>query len=215
MLLGIIKEGHGIAATVLTNLNVDLAKMKARVEELSRPGSKPTAMRPDLPYMSGGKRVLELSMTEARDLGHSYVGTEHLLLALLLEEHGFAARALGERGVRLEGARAEVLRLLAVGEASGFPRVPAREGDHRFKTAIALIELHRLRLGDYPDTLQDLRFLSDHNPADVVGLTYEKLPDGYALYVLVGTRGAPDLSYPAEFWRGLGIRRTNVGGLPG
>lgn len=214
LLLGIIREGQGIAATVLTNLGANLGKMKARIEELTPRGPKPTTLHPDLPYTSSGKRVLELAMAEARDLDHSYVGTEHLLLALLLEDRGVAAQALGKCGVRIDGARTEVLRLLAVGDSSGLPRVPAREGDHRFKTAIALIELHRLRFGEYPDALKDLRFLSDHNPADLVGLKYEKLGNGYALDVVLGTRGTPDLAYPAEFWRGLGIRRTNVGGLP-
>ena len=97
MLLGLIREGEGVGAAVLTNLNVDLEGVKKKIEEMIKEGTGNTA-GPDLPYTSRGKKVLELAMSEARGappgsyvLSDSYVGTEHLLLGLLREEKGIAA----------------------------------------------------------------------------------------------------------------------------
>ena len=112
ILLGLIREGEGVAAAVLTNLNVDLDEIQQRIEETVKKGKAPAPEGPDLPYTSRAKKVLELAMSEARELNHSYVGTEHLLLGLLREEKGIAAQVLGDAGVSLEQARAETLRLL-------------------------------------------------------------------------------------------------------
>src|SRR5213592_4063372 len=117
ILLGLIREGEGVAAAVLTNLNVDL-------EETVKKGKAAAAAGPDLPYTSRAKKVLELAMSEARELNHSYVGTEHLLLGLLREEKGIAAQVLTDAGVNLEQARAETLRLLG----SEMPSGPAPAG---------------------------------------------------------------------------------------
>jgi len=86
ILLGLIREGEGVAATVLQNLNVDLDEIQQKIEETVKKGKAPQAS--DLPYTSRAKKVLELAMAEARDLSHSYVGTEHLLLGLLRGELG-------------------------------------------------------------------------------------------------------------------------------
>jgi ATP-dependent Clp protease ATP-binding subunit ClpC len=112
ILLGLIREGEGVAAAVLTNLNVDLEEIQQKIEETVKKGKAPAAAGPDLPYTSRAKKVLELAMSEARELNHSYVGTEHLLLGLLREEKGIAAQVLTDAGVNLEQARAETLRLL-------------------------------------------------------------------------------------------------------
>ena len=112
ILLGLIREGEGVAAAVLTNLSVDLDEIQQRIEETVKKGKAPAPEGPDLPYTSRAKKVLELAMSEARELNHSYVGTEHLLLGLLREEKGIAAQVLGDAGVSLEQARAETLRLL-------------------------------------------------------------------------------------------------------
>ena len=112
ILLGLIREGEGVAAAVLTNLNVDLDEIQQKIEETVKKGKAPAAAGPDLPYTSRAKKVLELAMSEARELNHSYVGTEHLLLGLLREEKGIAAQVLTDAGVNLEQARAETLRLL-------------------------------------------------------------------------------------------------------
>jgi ATP-dependent Clp protease ATP-binding subunit ClpC len=112
ILLGLIREGEGVAAAVLTNLNVDLDEVQQKIEETVKKGKAAAAAGPDLPYTSRAKKVLELAMTEARELNHSYVGTEHLLLGLLREEKGIAAQVLTDAGVTLEQSRAETLRLL-------------------------------------------------------------------------------------------------------
>ncbi len=119
ILLGLIREGEGVAAAVLTNLNVDLDEIQQKIEETVKKGKAPAASGPDLPYTSRAKKVLELAMSEARELNHSYVGTEHLLLGLLREEKGIAAQVLTDAGVNLEQARAETLRLLGSDMPSG------------------------------------------------------------------------------------------------
>src|ERR671929_1308396 len=111
ILLGLIREGEGVAAAVLTNLSVDLEQVQERIEESVRRG-KATIALGELPYTSRAKKVLEFAMAEARELNHSYVGTEHLLLGLLREEKGIAAQVLTDAGVNLDAARAETLRLL-------------------------------------------------------------------------------------------------------
>ena len=112
ILLGLIREGEGVAAAVLQNLNVDLDDIQQKIEETVKKGKAAAAAGPDLPYTSRAKKVLELAMTEAREINHSYVGTEHLLLGLLREEKGIAAQVLTDAGVSLEASRAETLRLL-------------------------------------------------------------------------------------------------------
>jgi len=121
ILLGIIREGEGIAAAVLTNLNVDLEEVQRRIEETVKKGKAAAAAGPDLPYTSRAKKVLEFAMAEARDLNHSYVGTEHLLLGVLREEKGIGAQVLTDAGVTLERAREEVLRLLVREMPQGGP----------------------------------------------------------------------------------------------
>ena len=111
-MLGLIKEGEGVAAAVLQAMNVDLEDVQQRIEEQVKKGKAAQATGPDLPYTSRAKKVLELAMAEARELNHSYVGTEHLLLGLLREEKGIAAQVLTDASVSLEAARTETLRLL-------------------------------------------------------------------------------------------------------
>ena len=219
ILLAILREGEGVAAAALTNLNVDFEDVTATVNETVKRG-KNQAKSQDLPYTSRAKKILEFAMSEARDQNHSYVGTEHLLLAVLREEKGIGAQALNDAGVTLELLRAEVLRLL--GESNALPVTPVRPftirrslhpdaADQLFAFAIAFIELHRLRVGTYPDSLEALSFLSAHDRHSLVkGLRYEKLPDGYALDVVMPKGEKPELSYPPDFWKGLGIRRSNV-----
>jgi ATP-dependent Clp protease ATP-binding subunit ClpC len=112
ILLGLIREGEGVAAAVLQSLNVDLEDVQQKIEETVKKGKAAPSSGNDLPYTSRAKKVLELAMAEARELSHSYVGTEHLLLGLLREEKGIAAQVLTEVGVALDAARAETLRLL-------------------------------------------------------------------------------------------------------
>src|SRR5881398_689817 len=124
ILLGLIREGEGVGATVLQNLSVEMDDIQGRIEETVKRGQSGRTIGPDLPYTSRAKKVLELAMSEARELNHSYVGTEHLLLGLLREEKGIAAQVLTDAGVNLEQARAETLRLLG----SEMPSGPAPSG---------------------------------------------------------------------------------------
>ena len=111
ILLGLIREGEGVAAAVLTNLNIDLDQIHEQVEESVKKG-KATIALGELPYTSRAKKVLEFAMAEARELSHSYVGTEHLLLGLLREEKGIAAQVLNSLGIGMEEARSETLKVL-------------------------------------------------------------------------------------------------------
>ena len=211
ILLGLLHEGEGVAAAALTNLNVDFEEAAANVYD-TVPKGRNEVRSLDLPYTSRAKKVLELSMSEARELNHTYVGTEHLLLGVLREKNGIGADALRRVGVTVEMLRAEVVRLLGVEDEVGGTRHEDPDAvDQRFKTAIALVELHRLRFGKYPDSLDDLQFLGASDRRTLAkGLRYEKLPDGYGLDIVSGKDQKPRVTYLPDFWRGLGIRRTNV-----
>ncbi len=134
ILLGLIREGEGVAAAVLSNLAADLDELHRLVEENVRRG-KSASNIPELPYTSRAKKVLEYAMAEARDLNHSYVGTEHLLLGLLREEKGLAAKVLGELGITLEEARPETLKLLGTEvPSSGSSPSGGAKGEKKSKT---------------------------------------------------------------------------------
>ncbi|MSR56568.1 MAG: ATP-dependent Clp protease ATP-binding subunit [Planctomycetaceae bacterium] len=118
ILLGLVKEGSGVAANVLKNLDVDLRKIRQEVEKIVQSGPDMVTMG-KLPQTPRAKKVIEYSMEEARNLNHNYVGTEHILLGLLREQEGVAAQVLMNLGLKLEDVREEVLNLLGHGmEAS-------------------------------------------------------------------------------------------------
>ncbi len=118
VLLGLIKEGSGVAANVLKNLDVDLRKIRLEVEKLVQSGPDMVTMG-KLPQTPRAKKVIEYSMEEARNLNHNYVGTEHILLGLLREQEGVAAQVLMNLGLKLEEVREEVLNLLGHGLEGG------------------------------------------------------------------------------------------------
>jgi ATP-dependent Clp protease ATP-binding subunit ClpC len=117
VLLGLIKEGSGVAANVLKNLDIDLRKIRLEVEKLVQSGPDMVTMG-KLPQTPRAKKVIEYSMEEARNLNHNYVGTEHILLGLLREQEGVAAQVLMNLGLKLEDVREEVLNLLGHGMES-------------------------------------------------------------------------------------------------
>jgi hypothetical protein len=82
-------------------------------------------------------------------------------------------------------------------------------GDQYFKTAIALIELHKIRYGEYPEKLRDLKFVGEWDQLALQSVAYEKVGEGYILEVTRGWTGKPNLTYPPEFWQGLGIIQEN------
>src|SRR5437867_1646007 len=125
ILLGLVKEGSGVAANVLKNLDIDLRKIRLEIEKIVQSGPDMVTMG-KLPQTPRAKKVIEYSIEEARNLNHNYVGTEHLLLGLLREQEGVAAQVLMNLGLKLEDVREEVLNLLGhnmdSGEGSGGER---------------------------------------------------------------------------------------------
>jgi len=117
ILLGLVKEGSGVAANVLKNLDVDLRKIRIEVEKIVQTGPDMVTMG-KLPQTPRAKKVIEYAMDEARNLNHNYVGTEHLLLGLLREQEGVAAQVLMNLNMKLEDVRDEVLNLLGHGMES-------------------------------------------------------------------------------------------------
>jgi ATP-dependent Clp protease ATP-binding subunit ClpC len=118
ILLGLVKEGSGVAANVLKNLDIDLRKIRLEVEKIVQAGPDMVTMG-KLPQTPRAKKVIEYSIEEARNLNHNYVGTEHLLLGLLREQEGVAAQVLMNLGLKLEDVREEVLNLLGHNMDSG------------------------------------------------------------------------------------------------
>src|SRR5712672_1836463 len=118
ILLGLVKEGSGVGANVLKNLDVDLRKVRLEVEKLVKSGPDMVTMG-KLPQTPRAKKVIEYAIEEARNLNHNYVGTEHLLLGLLREQEGVAAQVLMNLNLKLDEVREEVLNLLGHGMEPG------------------------------------------------------------------------------------------------
>src|ERR1700750_3285093 len=118
ILLGLVKEGSGVGANVLKNLDGDLRKVRLEVEKLVKSGPDMVTMG-KLPQTPRAKKVIEYAIEEARNLNHNYVGTEHILLGLLREQEGVAAQVLMNLGLKLEEVREEVLNLLGHGIEGG------------------------------------------------------------------------------------------------
>src|SRR5215468_10728332 len=127
ILLGLVKEGSGVGANVLKNLDVDLRKVRLEVEKLVKSGPDMVTMG-KLPQTPRAKKVIEYAIEEARNLNHNYVGTEHLLLGLLREHDGVAAQVLMNLGLKLEEVREEVLNLLGAGVESEEPQQQEKQG---------------------------------------------------------------------------------------
>jgi ATP-dependent Clp protease ATP-binding subunit ClpC len=133
ILLGLIALGEGVAAQVLANLGVDLRRVRSEIEKIVGTGDN-VMLLGEIPFTPRAKKVLEYAVEEAQHMGHSYVGTEHLLLGLIREEEGVAARVLENLGLRLEVVREEVLNLLGEGQSQqqqgggggGQPQAPTR-----------------------------------------------------------------------------------------
>lgn len=164
ILLGLL-NGGGVAEAALQNLGINLDHVRENVLETVKPGpvdSTATAAaapggllgaiadsmgfrhKMDLPYTSRAKKVLELSMQEARYLRHSYVGTEHLVLGLLREERGIAAQILTSMGLTIDGVRNEVIRILGtpLPESSLPPEPGLRDNQADTEAAITLVIEH-------------------------------------------------------------------------
>lgn len=112
ILLGIVKEGGGVAANVLRNMNLDLRHVRLEIEKLVKTGPDMVTMG-KLPQTPRAKRVIDYAIEEARALNHNYVGTEHILLGIIRERDGVAAQALMNLGVKLESTREEIIELIS------------------------------------------------------------------------------------------------------
>jgi ATP-dependent Clp protease ATP-binding subunit ClpC len=117
LLLGLIHEGEGVAAKALESLGISLEAVRAQVEEIIGQGqSAPTG---HIPFTPRAKKVLELSLREAKQLGHNYIGTEHILLGLIREGEGVASQVLVKLGAGLDRVRQQVIQLLSGSAAAG------------------------------------------------------------------------------------------------
>jgi ATP-dependent Clp protease ATP-binding subunit ClpC len=112
ILLGLIHEGEGIAAKALESLGISLHPARQAVEAITGRGGQPLPASGHIPFTPRAKKLLELSLREALQLGHDFIGTEHILLGLLREGDGVAAKVLKDSGVNLNRARQQVIELL-------------------------------------------------------------------------------------------------------
>jgi ATP-dependent Clp protease ATP-binding subunit ClpC len=141
ILLGLVREGEGVAAAVLQKLNISLEKVRLEIEKLVQPGPT-TQIIGDIPFTPRAKKALELAAEEARSLGHNYIGTEHLLLGLLREGEGMASQVLLNMGLDLNTVRNEVMELLGsalpnFGSAPAKTKTPALDAFGRDLTQLA------------------------------------------------------------------------------
>jgi len=127
ILLGLVKEGSGVAANVLQNLDIDLKKIRMEVEKIVQAGPDLVSVG-QLPFTPRVKKVLEYAMEEAKSMGHNYIGTEHQLLGLLREREGVAAQVLLNLGIKLEGVREEVIELLGAETTQGVKEKDEKKG---------------------------------------------------------------------------------------
>jgi ATP-dependent Clp protease ATP-binding subunit ClpC len=143
ILLGLVREGEGVAAAVLASFGLSSEKIRIEVEKLVQPGPS-TVVSGDLPFTPKAKKVIELAMDEARTLGHNYIGTEHLLLGLIREGEGVASQVLMNLGLELDKVRDEVMNLLGsevpgyeLGQKVSQAKTPALDAFGRDLTKLA------------------------------------------------------------------------------
>jgi prophage maintenance system killer protein len=129
LLLGLVHEGEGVAAKALRNLEVSLEEVRSSVEEIIGQGQQ--APSGHIPFTPRAKKVLELSLREAMQLGHDYIGTEHILLGLVREGEGVAAQVLVKLGADLGRVRQQVVSLLGAGEGDPAPEYKGRTSGRR------------------------------------------------------------------------------------
>ncbi|MDB5101534.1 MAG: ATP-dependent Clp protease ATP-binding subunit ClpC [Cyanobacteria bacterium RYN_339] len=199
ILLGLIGEGTGVAAKTLKSLGVSLKDARIEVEKIIGRGSGFVAV--EIPFTPRAKRVLELAWDEARQLGHNYIGTEHLLLGLIREGEGVAVRVLENLGVDLSRVRSNVIRML------GENATTSTTGQHRSKTPTLdefgsnltqMAEEHRLdpvvgREKEIERVIQILGRRTKNNPVLIgePGVGKTAIAEGLALKITVGE--VPDI----------------------
>jgi len=148
ILLGLVREGEGVAAKALESLGISLDAVRQQVEEIIGQGQQ--APSGHIPFTPRAKKVLELSLRESLQLGHNYIGTEHILLGLIREGDGVAAQVLVRLGADLNRVRHQVIQLIAgrpAGEGAPGPEVQARLDVVEIRLAVL-----EHRVGTGPDT---------------------------------------------------------------
>lgn len=153
ILLGLIREGEGVAAAVLQKIGVSLENIRLEIEKLVQPGPA-TQIIGDIPFTPRAKKALELAAEEARSLGHNYIGTEHLLLGLIREGEGVASQVLLNLGLDLNAVRNEIMELLG----SALPGFAGAGGQQQAKTKTPALDAFG----------RDLTLLAKENKLDPV-----------------------------------------------
>ncbi len=204
VLLGLVQEGSGVAANVLKNMGVEMDKIRHEVEKIVKTGPSMVTMG-QLPFTPRAKKVLELAMEEASNLGHNYIGTEHLLLGLIKENEGIAAQVLLNVGIKMEEVREEVLEFLgpdipideeddeiAGGPQGGKSKTPALDSFGRDLTALAAED--RLdpvigRTNEIERVIQVLSRRTKNNPVLLgeAGVGKTAIVEGLAQMIVAGT----------------------------
>lgn len=145
LLLGLEREGGGVATRVLQDLGVDMNRIRREVESLVKPGPEMVTMG-KLPQTPRVKKAIEAAMEEARDLGHNYVGTDHILLGLLREAEGIAPTVLMNLGVNLDAARTAVRKVLCDGATDGGEAGGVAKPDPRMESGASLMPAKAWRM---------------------------------------------------------------------
>jgi len=130
---------------------------------------------------------------------------------MILEcERGGSDRMVQNRMIKAPKVIVIVVLSLALSGCTFRNEMDQKFGDQHFKTSVALIELHKVRFGEYPNSLTDLKFVGEWDQIALSNVKYKKVANGYELDVVKGWVGKPQLSYPDEFWKGLGVVRSNM-----
>jgi ATP-dependent Clp protease ATP-binding subunit ClpC len=154
ILLGLIREGDGVAARALESLGINLDAMRQAVEDVIGRGAQPLPETEHIPFTPRSKKVLELALREARQLSSYYIGTEHILLALIREGDGVAAHVLRDSGVDFNRARQQVIEMLRSRRAEDAPPPsgPLASGDlvNQLASFAARLDAIEQRLRQFP-----------------------------------------------------------------
>jgi ribosomal protein S18 acetylase RimI-like enzyme len=175
LLLGLVAEGEGVGGRALEALDISLSSVRVEIQEIIGRGQTPPAGH--IPFTPRAKKVLELSLREALQLGHNYIGTEHLLLGLVREGEGVAAQVLGTLGVELDDVRMAVMTTLSA------PQIPERAVDLRTMLPDEFVTYLEWAIDDYAAELErNGKAIGEAAKVTSRASFDSALPDGLATY---------------------------------